>query len=1088
MPENNRFLRLCVVQIDVIPQARRKNLWEPAEPRLDVLLKDGEGQVDRNLSVSMLFPRGSSGPSVYQQVLDVTDKAMTARLGEVLTYTIKNGADIIVFPEYAVPVACLPVLQENSDGRAIVAGLGSIRNAEDAETLRQAGADLSIDELVERNASVMVCDGRITVATKQHPAGDEDIEPGTGPITRELRLGKREVRLGVAVCMDYLRCEEKIREQEAEFLCIPAYTGKVSPFRPDAPRDHVRLLANCARYGGSTIMTPGLGNNVLGDTLGVRPLAPGCEAITMIEFERFPQRPASLNTPVIRLMLRSEIMPRGSRSHNLLGRLEALLDRPEGMHGEALTQLAGDLSSGRGPTGPFAEALYELNSSLQGQLTDQDLIRIARSHLVVAQGNRTDEVREAQAQLVWGELNALQLRYTRRPLGRALDLYRPAEPTRKVTFDPNEYVERVLRHQREGAPLARIGIRYALDERHRNLPGNDLIDWVEQVVALWRRQASQGLGNVAEVCGLFLVADKDLREESSYADPDWWREQIGARRDPASGSPSASTTTMPVASAPPGSSAPPPAGTRQAPLAPSRRWEPRGTERAEAPGPSIPAGTATAEPRDDRVVVRWRVPPGTPPDVTVTVERLAAQRTWQLQWAPDGDSVEDRQPPAGRILEYMIRVQPADPQAEPTEMRATTVFVPPVTNPSAEQTPDGDVRGWWSSAPSLWETRVWRQTAHLPVDTSNRTPISSDRDGFRDPRPPAGRHLYRIVPVYRDPDSERTYQGQPKTVDVTVVDEPPVPHLVLDEAHDASAVTFRWQELPPGVTLLLRRAAAEPTSAEGEVLTLEQARAMGQPVSGGYALAGPTASVSLPGGRWVLIPFAVAGNLAVRGQTVVVDTVPAVTEAEAARNGRDVLVSWVWPEGMRMAKVVWRADGAETEHEVTLHDYKRLGGVRFTSSGAAEAQISGIFRTGTGMLVSAPVVAHAPAQKPTLTYHAHRLWPWQVNRVQPYRLHGPLWWCAARRLILMTDLPCTGLTVEVYVRATTGRPERDIHIRTIDDVEIGPGRPHQVILELPDLSALPPPRYLSCRARTKTGPVRVDDFSSTGREIRRCLR
>ena len=39
----------------------------------------------------------------------------------------------------------------------------------------------------------------------------------------------------------------------------------------------------------------------------------------------------------------------------------------------------------------------------------------------------------------------------RQPLGAALDLYRPTEAVRLIVFDPDEYVERVLRHHRDGA-------------------------------------------------------------------------------------------------------------------------------------------------------------------------------------------------------------------------------------------------------------------------------------------------------------------------------------------------------------------------------------------------------------------------------------------------------------------------------------------------------------------------------------------------------------------------------------------------------------------------------------------------------------
>ena len=439
-----------------------------------------------------------------------------------------------MFPEYAIPVACLPVLLENSADRAIVAGLGFIRNADDAGALRDAGADQSAGELIERNASVLVHNGRITVVTKRSRAENEDMEPGTGPITTTLRLGTREVRLGVAVCMDYLRREDEVREQAADFLCIPAYTNNLAPFRPDAPRDHVRLLANCARHGGSTIMTTGLANDALGNNLGVRPVAAGHEAIIMIEFDRFRQSPRGLNTPANRLVLRSEITERGSSPHDLLGRLQALLDRPDRGQGLTLTELAADSSSLRGSTGPFAEALGELESSLRQRLNDQDLIGIARSHLVVAPGNLPDAVRNEQAHLVWNELHAIQQRDVRKALGAALDLYRPTEPARRIVFDPNDYIERVLRQQRAGTPLPPVGIRYALDERHRDVPDGELTKWVERIVELWERQAAQGIRNVAEVCERFLAADTKLRGSPSYTDPRWWREQIGGERDPGS--------------------------------------------------------------------------------------------------------------------------------------------------------------------------------------------------------------------------------------------------------------------------------------------------------------------------------------------------------------------------------------------------------------------------------------------------------------------------------------------------------------------------------------------------------------------------
>jgi hypothetical protein len=285
--------------------------------------------------------------------------------------------------------------------------------------------------------------------------------------------------------------------------------------------------------------------------------------------------------------------------------------------------------------------------------------------------------------------------------------------------------------------------------------------------------------------------------------------------------------------------------------------------------------------------------------------------------------------------------------------------------------------------------------------------------------------------------------------------------------------------LPPGVSLLLRLAATEPAGAAGDSLTLEEARNVGEPVADGEALGGTTAEVILPAGCWIIIPFAVAGNVAVRGHAVTVDVVPAVTLPVAIRNGPDVHVSWNWPDGLRMARIVCRAGGVDWPREVTLHEYRRHGRVTFQVSEAAEVQISGLVRRGAELLVAAPATARAPAQTPTLTYQACRVWPWQVSRTRPYRVHGPRWWSARRRVILTTDLPCTGLTVVMYMKTRTA----EVVLAEIKDLELGPGRSHEVMLTLPDLSAMGRPRYMYCRAETMSGPVLVDEVHSRGREI-----
>ena len=155
--------------------------------------------------------------------------------------------------------------------------------------------------------------------------------------------------------------------------------------------------------------------------------------------------------------------------------------------------------------------------------------------------------------------------------------------------------------------------------------------------------------------------------------------------------------------------------------------------------------------------------------------------------------------------------------------------------------------------------------------------------------------------------------GRRSQVGVEVFDRPPRPRISIGESREreSARVTLRWGELPDGVFLMMRCSAVEPTDAAGDLLMMEEVEQVGQPVWNGRGFTGTSANMALPAGRWVLIPFAVAGGRAVRGDCLNVDVVPPVTSPEAVRNGPEVQVSWVWPHGLRLARVVWCADGVD---------------------------------------------------------------------------------------------------------------------------------------------------------------------------------
>ena len=422
-PGLDRRLRLCVVQLDGIPRAytSRHNLWVPAEPLVDPRDPAKLGRSLPGLSAQRLF--AADKQEVYNEIRERSEAAAARHLQEILAFLYGHDLDVAVFPEYLTPISCLPELVEFSRGRAVVAGLEHVQSRAQAVYLAEIGdGQKKPEDLLQRNVSVLVADGRIHLITKKRPSAAETIRPGTGPIVEEVDLRGRKVNLGVAVCMDYLRLEEEAREQEPEILCIPAYSPRLQPFRPDAPRDYVRLFSNGAVYGGSQVMVPEL-PGIMTNELGVRPIQAGFEAVVLIAYDRYPQRPTGLLGTDNQLLLRAEIIERTPPNRVAMNALAdlaayaAVEDRPVVQLQKLLTSWLGQISA----QGPMGE-IFEVYRDILAQGTEDARIdELARSHLTVEPGNRPSAVRRGQAEYIISQLRTLTS--LNKPIGEAEDEY-----------------------------------------------------------------------------------------------------------------------------------------------------------------------------------------------------------------------------------------------------------------------------------------------------------------------------------------------------------------------------------------------------------------------------------------------------------------------------------------------------------------------------------------------------------------------------------------------------------------------------------------------------------------------------------------
>ncbi|GIJ79813.1 protein of unknown function DUF87 [Micromonospora phaseoli] len=423
----NRPLRLCVVQLDGTPQALSEygKLWLPAEPLAS------EPDFTQALSATAFFAAaaGANASNILRDVQEIASTETRQLLSEILAFVDSREADVVVLPEYVIPISCLDVLVGFSRGRALVAGMGIVRNRAEAEMLAiQAGGRLGAGDLIGRNLSVLVENERVHLVTKHYPSEHEVAEVGNGPIVVETVLRGRAVRIGVAVCLDYLRSGDELLAQKPDVVCVPAFTATVAPFVPDRPRDYVRLIANCARHGGSTIVAPSLRGSAFVDKRGVAPVGRGYAAILMVDHDRYAQQPTSLARTENRLVLRSEIIERRADSEVAVTVVRALDERRDGQSGSVTTDLPEQLTRWLThlPTqGPLRQSLEEYRRALAQGLDDDRHYALLGTHLAVTSMVEEEAVRAKQAKLVVrriGDLVASGVEVP--PVGALLDAHR----------------------------------------------------------------------------------------------------------------------------------------------------------------------------------------------------------------------------------------------------------------------------------------------------------------------------------------------------------------------------------------------------------------------------------------------------------------------------------------------------------------------------------------------------------------------------------------------------------------------------------------------------------------------------------------
>jgi hypothetical protein len=395
----DRLVRVAVAQIAFLPSRVTANdrLWFPAEPLLGV--DPFIDQIDDGaLSLARLSdPNPDDISPLDRRITKAEAENHRLKIEQILAFCRDLHVDLLLFPEYALRPELLSSIIGYSDRMTVVGGVGYMREMD-----RAFFDAVALDPPpTGTNAAVVIGPDIKLVCTKQHPAQNEVASPGQGAISFSLKAGGRTVRVGLAICLDYIHCGHTFNSHSADLdlVVVPAMSRSTTEFVPRKSRDFVRMIANHAAYGGSGIFLPSLAGP-FADENGTKPTSPGCEAITIVDYDRFPSRRTPTVATANSLRYRAQILYPASpgRGADIARELESM-SQTDAASSEQLERIGEWRSHIRDNSHleVLAEAMAELRSLIRrGVLTATDFATLT-THLTLTGIESDASVRRRQA-------------------------------------------------------------------------------------------------------------------------------------------------------------------------------------------------------------------------------------------------------------------------------------------------------------------------------------------------------------------------------------------------------------------------------------------------------------------------------------------------------------------------------------------------------------------------------------------------------------------------------------------------------------------------------------------------------------------
>jgi hypothetical protein len=334
--------------------------------------------------------------------------------------------------------------------------------------------------------------------------------------------------------------------------------------------------------------------------------------------------------------------------------------------------------------------------------------------------------------------------------------------------------------------------------------------------------------------------------------------------------------------------------------------------------PPQPPGPVRAELGDDGPVVTWS--PSTTAGARYLVRRIDADGGVDLS-AGTARRYADRDAQMGAVVRYEVTTVRG--RARSTAVESEPLLVALEVQGLTVADADREVRLSWQPVPATARVVVRRVAER---DGTERDLVAHTGGLVDDDVDNGERYAYRVIVEYGAGADAR------QTAGVTIYGQPAAPPEGVEElsvASVAGGVQITFGHPPSGVVSIVR-CNEEPAVTLGDSLDPATLGSLGVLLAVGADGARDEGSSAV---CWYL-PVTIAGGLAVAGRSIRHLALAGLANVAAVELPGQVRMTWEWPEGVRVAKVVWRRDrqpahpdepGVESAW-VRLGEYRDNGG------------------------------------------------------------------------------------------------------------------------------------------------------------------